>query len=90
MVIRHMKEEDLDKTLTRLIANDLGVMQSEVTVEYIHKLREENPTTAVDFTNKYGGLTSKSDSFFSEASISRLRESGECFMAEFRRKKQLE
>jgi|HubBroStandDraft_4_1064222.scaffolds.fasta_scaffold1100720_2 hypothetical protein len=89
MVVLSINEESLENTLTRLIADDLSLSRAEVTVEYIHRFRERNiyPTMVVDFTNKYGGLSASSDSFFSVPCISKLRESGERYLEGFRKSK---
>jgi hypothetical protein len=55
------RESILEKTILDLIAKDLGISPEEVTLESIHRWREENlyPHGQTDLNTKYGGYNSR-------------------------------
>jgi len=54
---KNSRESILEKTILELIAKDLGISPDEVTLEFIHRWREENlyPHAQTELNTKYGG-----------------------------------
>jgi hypothetical protein len=75
----------LDHKLTELIARDLNISPEEVTLESIHKWREEKlyPKAIYDFDGKYGGYHYAGLETLSVEEIEEIEKVSDDFLAQF-------